>query len=463
MYLVKKSSSLSGFLTKPPSRWNHCNKYMRLNQFSTCSKLSYNEHGFYINQVLDTYTGKEIKKLTLRQLIFFGRNLNEERLLTSANYVRTELPVRIAHRIKDFQNLPFKVGINPYIQEAYQLYWEAFDQLKKIRNIDTLDKNIEFCKILNGLLKEHLVVISKLSLGMAECSPYLPPERIDGFMHKALTSRIARRVVAEQHIALTSQFQKELIDNSKVGIVSINCDSLSTIKKCSKLALKNVVDSFTCSSGGKVLPKEVIPQLIINNETKAGFPFVQDHIEYVLFEVLKNAYKATISHALSTPDSSYRAPPIQVAIAEGSEEVAIRISDLGGGIPLNYLSSLFSFSRCDQERRNALGEFPKLTAKVDMDLPITHKLNKEELQQNNLATQFSKTCFSKLGMGLPVSRITMQYWGGNLNINTLPGLGTDVYLRFPNSRIGAKEHLAFDPPMLDQHYPTQTLAAAVAK
>jgi pyruvate dehydrogenase kinase 2/3/4 len=58
--------------------------------------------------------------------VFFGRSMNEERLITvrleehcssswisqvlqSANYVRTELPVRIAHRIRDLQSLPYVV------------------------------------------------------------------------------------------------------------------------------------------------------------------------------------------------------------------------------------------------------------------------------------------------------------------------------------------------------------------
>ena len=37
---------------------------------------------------------KEARPISLRQLTFFGRTLTESRLISSANYVRKELPIR---------------------------------------------------------------------------------------------------------------------------------------------------------------------------------------------------------------------------------------------------------------------------------------------------------------------------------------------------------------------------------
>lgn len=37
---------------------------------------------------------RQIRPISLRQLTFFGRTLTEPRLISSANYVRTELPTR---------------------------------------------------------------------------------------------------------------------------------------------------------------------------------------------------------------------------------------------------------------------------------------------------------------------------------------------------------------------------------
>lgn len=41
-----------------------------------------------------SWVSKEARPISLRQLMVFGRSLNEQRLLSSANYVRTELPRR---------------------------------------------------------------------------------------------------------------------------------------------------------------------------------------------------------------------------------------------------------------------------------------------------------------------------------------------------------------------------------
>lgn len=43
---------------------------------------------------LSRWAEREIRPISLRQLTFFGRTLTEPRLISSANYVRTELPTR---------------------------------------------------------------------------------------------------------------------------------------------------------------------------------------------------------------------------------------------------------------------------------------------------------------------------------------------------------------------------------
>jgi pyruvate dehydrogenase kinase 2/3/4 len=54
--------------------------------------------------------------------------MSEERLIKSANYVRTELPVRIAHRIRDLQDLPYTVVMQEGVAKVYELYWSAFEK-----------------------------------------------------------------------------------------------------------------------------------------------------------------------------------------------------------------------------------------------------------------------------------------------------------------------------------------------
>lgn len=46
----------------------------------------------------------------------------------SANYVRTELPVRIAHRIRDLQALPYAVVMQEGVTKVYEVRYTIHDQ-----------------------------------------------------------------------------------------------------------------------------------------------------------------------------------------------------------------------------------------------------------------------------------------------------------------------------------------------
>lgn len=68
------------------------------------------EAGFYTGRVSSNlprdflpadntrWVAKEARPISLRQLMFFGRSLTEARLISSANYVRTELPTRLVSK-----------------------------------------------------------------------------------------------------------------------------------------------------------------------------------------------------------------------------------------------------------------------------------------------------------------------------------------------------------------------------
>jgi hypothetical protein len=76
-----------------------------------------------------------------------SQHTNTLTVLQSANYVRTELPVRIAHRLRDLQALPYVVVTQEGVARVYevgdrfpfdhgralnyvifQLYWTAFEK-----------------------------------------------------------------------------------------------------------------------------------------------------------------------------------------------------------------------------------------------------------------------------------------------------------------------------------------------
>ncbi|KAJ3486862.1 hypothetical protein NLG97_g6532 [Lecanicillium saksenae] len=156
--------------------------------------------------VLDDWVAREARPISLRQLMVFGRSLTESRLISSANYVRTELPSRIAHRLRDMQQLPYVVVTNPHINDVYNLYYNAFDTFRKIKEVKTLEDNDHLCDVISQNLKGHLTVIPKLAMGILECGGLMNPQDLDKFMNTILKSRISRRVIAEQHLSLTETY-----------------------------------------------------------------------------------------------------------------------------------------------------------------------------------------------------------------------------------------------------------------
>lgn len=95
---------------------------------------------------------------------------------------------RLAHRIRDMQTLPYVVVTNPHISAVYELYYKAFDSLRRVREIKTLEDNENFCKKISQTLQEHLTVIPKLAMGVLECRDLMRPEDMDRFMNTILRS-----------------------------------------------------------------------------------------------------------------------------------------------------------------------------------------------------------------------------------------------------------------------------------
>lgn len=336
-----------------------------------------NKHHFYLNRILDPYVNQTVTPITLRQLVFFGRNMQPDKLLKSANYVRTELPVRLAHRIRDFQNLPFIVGTNPHIERVYDLYWQAFERLRLVPEIKTLEENDRFCELVKGLLDDHLVVIPQLALGIMESAKHIPPEQVDQFMSKMLRSRISRRVLAEQHISLTANYNSPnhmMTERGYIGIIYTHCNPREIIERTALLAaetcrrqLENEQELYyhnhqgnhnTHQNNNNVIEHGSVsgnqdaagvhnakpPKVVLDGNIEAEFSYIPDHIEYILYELLKNSMRSVMLHGAPDPTTG-ELPPIQITICEGSNDIVFRVSDRGGGIAPSMEPDIWSYSQ----------------------------------------------------------------------------------------------------------------------
>lgn len=93
---------------------------------------------------------------------------------------------RLAHRLRDMQKLPYVVVTNPHLSVVYELYYKAFETLRRIPMIRNVEENDGFCTTINGTLKEHLAVIPNLVTGVLECQDLVHPDMMEGFINTML-------------------------------------------------------------------------------------------------------------------------------------------------------------------------------------------------------------------------------------------------------------------------------------
>lgn len=408
--------------------------------------------------ILDDWVQREARPISLRQLTFFGRTLTESRLISSANYVRTELPTRLAHRLRNMQTLPYSALTNPHISYVYELYYTAFERLRKVSEITSVDDNDRFCEIVQSCLREHLSVIPRLAMGVIEIQNAISAEECDRFMTTLLRSRISRRVIAEQHLALTETFhapwhfpnaKKSTIapEDDFVGEIFLRCNANEIVQQCAETARRLMSQAYG--------PEVKIPEVVVKGHLETTFPYIPSHIEYMIGELLRNSMQAIVERP------GTQCQPIEVLICEAAQHVIIRVSDQGGGIERDILPYLWSFAKGPrrQTRLENLERVPKLAGTMQelryADPVLAAQVERTEngdaggVKQSGSDSKHrissSLTALSgrqpdlRLGMGLPMSRIYAEYWAGTLEIHSLEGYGVDAFLQI--SKLGNRNEV----------------------
>lgn len=142
---------------------------------------------------------------------------------------------------------------------------------------------------------------------------------------------------------------------------------------------------------------------------EAQFAYVPSHIEYILNELLKNAFRATADAYISS-GSSQEIPPVIVTIAKAksSPTITIRVRDAGGGIPPEVLPKVnaYAFTTVDGQGSG--------TDSGDPDIELDHRDEGPYGVQNAGAgvgldevsgLQSTSGHLAGLGFGLPLSKL----------------------------------------------------------
>lgn len=247
------------------------------------------------------------------------------------------------------------------------------------------DYNERFAKTLQHIKRRHDGVVTTVAQGILEwkrnCQRLQIDSAVQSFLDRFYMSRIGIRMLIGQHIALTEQ--SHVRHPNYVGIIC-------TKTNVHDIALEAIENArFVCEDYYGLFDAPKV-QLICKPDL--NFMYVPGHLSHMLFETIKNSLRAVVETHGADKESF---PVTKVIIAEGKEDITIKVSDEGGGIPRSSIPLVWTYMYTTVE------------------------------QTPNLDPDFDKSDFKApmagFGYGLPISRLYARYFGGDLKLISMEG------------------------------------------
>ncbi|PVF92782.1 alpha-ketoacid dehydrogenase kinase [Serendipita vermifera] len=237
---------------------------------------------------------------------------------------------------------------------------------------EVYEYNKRFTKVLENIKKRHDPTVTTVAGGVLEWKKQqrgaggagarnvVIGSDIQRFLDRFYMSRIGIRFLIGQHIALnTLQPHPDY-----VGIICTR----SRLHDIASEAIENA--RFICEEHYGMFKAPPV-QLICPRDLT--FAYVPGHLSHILFELLKNSLRAIVERYGIEPSErggvsngrggeymaapSGQFPPIKVVVVEGNEDITIKISDEGGGIPRSAIPLVWTYmyTTMDMEARGRGG------------------------------------------------------------------------------------------------------------
>ncbi|KAI9328752.1 mitochondrial branched-chain alpha-ketoacid dehydrogenase kinase-domain-containing protein [Zopfochytrium polystomum] len=428
--------------------------------------------------------------VSLRQMVEFGRTPSAATMLRATQFIHKELPVRLARRVVELENLPHGLSAVPSVVKVKNWYTQSFIELLQfpqpqdagvpssllaeklvvegnhrtgfskhthshIMTATSLTKtsnksppvkttrryynpikedlvpssvpsyNDKFVKMIENIKRRHDPVATTLAQGIIELkdtwrktnnpllrfpnganagpSKLLPVE-VQSFLDRFYMSRIGIRMLIGQHVALAkSATNPSATPEEYVGIICTKTSVRRVAMEAADNARQVCQDTYGLFAGSG-------PDIRLVFAPEAGdveFMYVPSHLHHMLFELFKNSLRAVVERHGVDADAY---PEIRVVVAAGKEDITIKISDEGGGIPRSGMPLIWTYMYTTAE--------------------------KPELEDDYNRSDF-RAPMAGFGYGLPLSRLYARYFGGDLRLISMEGYGTDAYLHL--SRLSNSE------------------------
>ncbi|TDH68621.1 hypothetical protein CCR75_000311 [Bremia lactucae] len=314
------------------------------------------------------------------------RELNLPAIVTSAQQLHHEVPIRIARRIVDLENLPGELPEAEPIVSLREKLLSSFARLLHCPLPMNLASEHDFMELHRQIRNEHASMHGNISKAVQalEYEHQGLTESLDNFYN----SRIGIRMLVDQHVASQTPLPGFTgIVNHETSPIQI---AREIVAKVRPLWLKN-------------RHGDSVPEILVSGNEDATYRYVPQHIEIILTEVFKSAVLNSIAKAKKTGMLS--PPPVKVLISGGSHGVCVKVSDQGGGMTREQANGLLKYHQTAPS---------SISTGYD---PVA-----EVLERRASGLDFSDS------FGLRIAQLYAKYFGGELAIMPMDGHGVDTYI-----------------------------------
>ncbi|KAK9763896.1 [Pyruvate dehydrogenase (acetyl-transferring)] kinase isozyme 2 [Basidiobolus ranarum] len=343
--------------------------------------------------VILKYASSKATRVSLKQMFTLGSRLLERTdplaLLIPTQFLHQELPIRLTQSVKmlNSHELPYNMGGLPTFRRITYDQLEDISILSQIAKPKTTKQVEEFTDVMKYIQKRHTSRILSVGQGFKELIQErnihpreLHAEKFQKFFDSFYTLNLGTRLLIGEHLNLHDRGRNLVRNISPMTIVQRAIDD----------ARRVCANHFARES----------PEVQVHCGVESvNALYIEEHLHRILFEILKNSLRATVeSH-----QSEQTLPPLKLIIANGGEDVSFKLSDQGGGIPMSAMPRLWSYVYSEPQG--------------DDSVQISGEVN-----------DYVHRPLSGFGHGLPLARLTARYFGGDLNVVSMEGYGTDTYL-----------------------------------
>ncbi|KAM6398367.1 LOW QUALITY PROTEIN: pyruvate dehydrogenase (acetyl-transferring) kinase isozyme 1, mitochondrial [Pluvialis apricaria] len=338
-----------------------------------------------IPQQVDFYSRFSPSPLSMKQFLDFGSENACEK--TSFMFLRQELPVRLANIMKEISLLPDNLLRTPSVQLVQSWYVQSLQEILDFKDKSSEDSGAihSFTDTVIKIRNRHNDVIPTLAQGVIEYKEALAlipvtSQNVQYFLRPFLMSRISIRMsLINTHYCFGGKINPA--HPKHIGSIDPSCMLLKLLEDGYESA-KRLCDLYYMSS-----QKLILEEL---NAKSTGQPMQVVYVPSHLYHM--NAMRATMEH--NADRCIY--PPVHVHVTLGNEDLTVKMSDRGGGVPMRKIDRLFNYM---------YSTAPRPRVETSRATPL-----------------------AGFGYGLPISRLYAQYFQGDLKLYSLEGYGTDAVI-----------------------------------